>query len=74
MFTDAERNELIVKLLKVLEDQKAGKAADREALAGLLADTTREFLTGKYNAGNTKKGKTGIVTLKDALRDIGRKM
>ena len=74
MFTDDERVELIARLQKVLKQQKAGREAERESLATLLADTTREFLAGKYKSNTAKKNKTGIVTLRDTLRDIKRKM
>lgn len=76
MFNDLERLELIEKLKTVLDTQKAGQEAKRAELATLLADTTREFLTGKYKTGGGGKGKTekqGIVTLKDTLRDLPRR-
>jgi hypothetical protein len=74
MFTDGERLELIEKLVAVLNAEKAGQEAKRAVLATLLADTTREFLKGKYKAGGSKNKKTGIVTLRDALADLKRKM
>jgi len=69
MFTDDEKKELVERLYSVLQTHKAGKAELRMDLADLLADVTREFLKGKYNAGNEKPKKTGIVQTKDLKLD-----
>lgn len=75
MFLDSERVELIEKIKKVLDENKAGQEAKRAELATIIADTTREFLAGKYKTGGGK-GKTakpGIVTLRDTLKDLPNK-
>jgi hypothetical protein len=68
MFTDNERNELVARLMMVLEQQKAGKAAVRQELAGLLADEAREFLKGRYNTTTSdEKLPDGIVQTRDTI-------
>ena len=76
MFTDKETEVLVAQFLATLEESKAGKAAERELLARKLTTVAREYLKGRYNAGNDKKNlKTGIVQLRDVLtdEDIGRR-
>ena len=68
IFTDNERDELVSRLLMVLEQQKAGQATVRKELAELLTDTTREFLKGKYSTNLMKDLKIGgIHQTRDSL-------
>ena len=75
MFTDSERTELISRLMMVLDQQKAGRADARKDLAELLADVTREYLKGRYNAGNDEEqNQTGVHRSQDFIdkSDFGR--
>ncbi len=68
MFTDDEMNEIVGRFQATLDGEKAGKARERNTLAIMLATIVRDYLRGRYNAGNEQKSmKTGIVQLKDVL-------
>ena len=48
MFTNAERNELVGRILLILEQDKVGAAGKRKDLAEKLVDDAREYLGGRY--------------------------
>ena len=68
MFTDAERNELVGRLLLILEQEKVGRADARQSLAEQLADTTRNYLGGRYNTKRDEHGGFGVHKGQDLIR------
>lgn len=69
MFNDNERNELVGRILLMLEQEKAGKAVARQELAEKLVDEAREYLKGRYNASTGKNpGGFGVHKGTDIIR------
>jgi hypothetical protein len=64
MFTDDERGELISRLLLVLEQNRAGRADDRQKLAEELVDKARDYLKGRYSTAK-RGGPPGVVRSND---------
>jgi hypothetical protein len=60
MFTNAERNELVGRILLILEQDKVGTASKRKELAEKLIDDAREYLGGRYATRSKANPAIGI--------------
>jgi hypothetical protein len=74
MFTPEEKNNLVARLVIVLEQNKAGQSSNRTAVAIALADETIAYLTGLVTHKGTpedKKNKTGMHQLSGGEASAG---
>lgn len=68
MFNDFQRDELVGRLRLVLEQEKAGKADNRQALAETLVAAAREYLASQFKDSKTKAdGGLGVTRGHDVI-------
>ena len=69
MFNEVVKNVLVAKFLGVLTENKAGREADRPALAQELALTAEEYLNQVFRTAPLDQRDTGIHQTKDIVED-----
>jgi len=65
MFNDFQKDELISRLRLILEQNRAGRADDRNELAERLVEATREYLATQYSSKPIAGGPPGVIQSND---------
>lgn len=65
MFNDFQKGELAIRLKLILEQSKAGRADDRDALAERLAEAASEYASTQFTANKQVDGPPGVVRSSD---------